>query len=592
MLRVLLRIMSLSNKITSFLSQGKILKYFKKHQAITQKNNLDFFKITSIFLAASIVDIVGIGIVSPLIMSISDPVDLQNTINTYTGILIDKDKVFIYLAALTIVLFVFKNSLSLFVQAKIISFAFLVRSDITQRLAKKYLNLPILYHQENNVSVVIQKIQGHTNYYIDLGLIPVLRGIAEFFVMIAIVLFLIYLSPLIMTSAFFILGFIIISYNVIFKNIYRRNGERDLAASEEVIRTMKEAVQGIREVKVLQKEPYFLKKIRDSSIERANAAIRVATLTVCPKYLLEVTLVLFIIFIVSMYIKLDNSTDTMAILGVFAIASFRMIPSINAISIMLSQTSISTKAVNDLYIDLNNLEDCNLINKSDTECDDINNLVEIKDLHYKINGKSILNGVSFNIRKGDFIGIVGKSGSGKTTLLHLVANLLSPTTGVIAQRNPLIKNKKIVNNISLVDQETAILNDTLRNNIAFGCDASSIDDKKIVKAMSLSGLSVFHENLKLGLDHNLSDSGLNISGGERQRIGLARAIYANKDLLLLDEPSSALDKHNTETMLDTLVDISRSKGVLVISHNRDFLRYCNKVYEINNGRLTLVKDQK
>ncbi len=592
MLRVLLRIMSLSNKITSFLSQGKILKYFKKHQAITQKNNLDFFKITSIFLAASIVDIVGIGIVSPLIMSISDPVDLQNTINTYTGILIDKDKVFIYLAALTIVLFVFKNSLSLFVQAKIISFAFLVRSDITQRLAKKYLNLPILYHQENNVSVVIQKIQGHTNYYIDLGLIPVLRGIAEFFVMIAIVLFLIYLSPLIMTSAFFILGFIIISYNVIFKNIYRRNGERDLAASEEVIRTMKEAVQGIREVKVLQKEPYFLKKIRDSSIERANAAIRVATLTVCPKYLLEVTLVLFIIFIASMYIKLDNSTDTMAILGVFAIASFRMIPSINAISIMLSQTSISTKAVNDLYIDLNNLEDCNLINKSDTECDDINNLVEIKDLHYKINGKSILNGVSFNIRKGDFIGIVGKSGSGKTTLLHLVANLLSPTTGVIAQRNPLIKNKKIVNNISLVDQETAILNDTLRNNIAFGCDASSIDDKKIVKAMSLSGLSVFHENLKLGLDHNLSDSGLNISGGERQRIGLARAIYANKDLLLLDEPSSALDKHNTETMLDTLVDISRSKGVLVISHNRDFLRYCNKVYEINNGRLTLVKDQK
>jgi ABC-type bacteriocin/lantibiotic exporter with double-glycine peptidase domain len=584
--------MSLSNKITSFLSQGKILKYFKKHQAITQKNNLDFFKITSIFLAASIVDIVGIGIVSPLIMSISDPVDLQNTINTYTGILIDKDKVFIYLAALTIVLFVFKNSLSLFVQAKIISFAFLVRSDITQRLAKKYLNLPILYHQENNVSVVIQKIQGHTNYYIDLGLIPVLRGIAEFFVMIAIVLFLIYLSPLIMTSAFFILGFIIISYNVIFKNIYRRNGERDLAASEEVIRTMKEAVQGIREVKVLQKEPYFLKKIRDSSIERANAAIRVATLTVCPKYLLEVTLVLFIIFIASMYIKLDNSTDTMAILGVFAIASFRMIPSINAISIMLSQTSISTKAVNDLYIDLNNLEDCNLINKSDTECDDINNLVEIKDLHYKINGKSILNGVSFNIRKGDFIGIVGKSGSGKTTLLHLVANLLSPTTGVIAQRNPLIKNKKIVNNISLVDQETAILNDTLRNNIAFGCDASSIDDKKIVKAMSLSGLSVFHENLKLGLDHNLSDSGLNISGGERQRIGLARAIYANKDLLLLDEPSSALDKHNTETMLDTLVDISRSKGVLVISHNRDFLRYCNKVYEINNGRLTLVKDQK
>ncbi len=592
MLRVLLRIMSLSNKITSFLSQGKILKYFKKHQAITQKNNLDFFKITSIFLAASIVDIVGIGIVSPLIMSISDPVDLQNTINTYTGILIDKDKVFIYLAALTIVLFVFKNSLSLFVQAKIISFAFLVRSDITQRLAKKYLNLPILYHQENNVSVVIQKIQGHTNYYIDLGLIPVLRGIAEFFVMIAIVLFLIYLSPLIMTSAFFILGFIIISYNVIFKNIYRRNGERDLAASEEVIRTMKEAVQGIREVKVLQKEPYFLKKIRDSSIERANAAIRVATLTVCPKYLLEVTLVLFIIFIASMYIKLDNSTDTMAILGVFAIASFRMIPSINAISIMLSQTSISTKAVNDLYIDLNNLEDCNLINKSDTECDDINNLVEIKDLHYKINGKSILNGVSFNIRKGDFIGIVGKSGSGKTTLLHLVANLLSPTTGVIAQRNPLIKNKKIVNNISLVDQETAILNDTLRNNIAFGCDASSIDDKKIVKAMSLSGLSVFHENLKLGLDHNLSDSGLNISGGERQRIGLARAIYANKDLLLLDEPSSALDKHNTETMLDTLVDISRSKGVLVISHNRDFLRYCNKVYEINNGRLTIVKDQK
>ena len=581
--------MSLKNTVASFVSLDKVLTYLGKHQTITQKSRLDFFKIIFIFLAASIVDIVGIGIIYPLITSINNPSDLQSTINTYTGVFIDKDNVFIYLSIVTIILFILKNSLSLFVQARIISFAFLARSNITQRLAKKYLDLSILYHQENNVSVVIQKIQGHMNYYIDLALIPVLRGIAEFFVMIAIVVFLVYLSPLIMMSAFFILSLIIIVYNVIFKKIYRRNGERDLAASEEIIRAMKESVQGIREVKTLQKEAYFLKKIRDASIERANAAIRVATLTIAPKYLLEVVLILFIILVALLHIKYDNSKDTMAVLGIFAMASFRMIPSINTISVMLSQASISMKSVNDLYADLTNTQHHDLANKLDMSCNDTNNLVEIKDLHYSVNGKPILNGVSFNIKKGDFIGIVGKSGSGKTTLLHLIANLLSPTTGSIAHCNLQTKGQEVINNISLLDQETTILNDTFRNNVAFGCSANNINDKKIVEAIALSGLNVFYENLTFGLNHYLSDSGLDISGGEKQRIGLARAIYADKGLFLLDEPSSALDKASAELMLNTLVELSDSKGVLVISHSRDFLRHCNKVYEINNGKLSAVK---
>ncbi len=568
---------------------SKILKFFKKHQLITQKSKIEFIKIIFLFLAASIIDIVGIGIISPLITSLNNPVDLQDTINTYTGILIDKDKVFIYLALLTIIVFIIKNSFSLFVQAKIINFAFLVRSDITQRLAKKYLNHSILYHQENNVSFILQKIQGHTNYYIDLGLIPVLRGVAEFFVMIAIVIFLVYLSPLIMMFAFLILGLIIISYNIIFKNIFRRNGERDLTASEEIIRVIKESIQGVREIKTLQKEEYFLEKIRNSSIERANAAIRVATLTIAPKYLLEVVLIVFIIFIAFMHLADNNSVETMSILGIFAMASFRMIPSINTISVMLSQSSISSKSLNDLYSDLNNTDDHNLIQNLDTECKSMSSLVEVKDLCYSIDGKSILNGISFNIKKGDFIGIVGKSGSGKTTLLHLIANLLPPTSGIVRHCDLWVKNKKIVNNISLVDQETAILNDTVRNNIAFGCNAGSIDDKKITEAISLSGLDMLYESLERGLDHYLTDSGLNISGGEKQRIGLARAIYADKGLFLLDEPSSALDKHNTEMILDSLVKLSRSKGVLVISHNRDFLRNCNKVYEIDNGKLSLIK---
>jgi ATP-binding cassette subfamily C protein len=534
-------------------------------------------------------DIAGIGIIAPLISSISNPENLQSIINEYLGFFIEIDKIFIYTACLTIAIFIIKSTISILLQNKIFKFALHARSNITQRLAAKYLGQSILYHQTHNVSSVLQKMQVHTNYYIDLSLIPILRAIAELFVMIATVSFLIYLSPLIMIVAFLLLGSIIIAYNFFFKDIFYINGKKDLEESEKIIKQVKESIQSVREIKVFKKESYFLNKIKNSSIARAKAGIRVATLTIAPRHLLETSLIILIIII--SYIQLQaqkNVLDALPILGIFAMASFRMIPSINAISIMLSQTGISLKSLNDIYSDLQ-LNDSNDLGKEDNlNCNDSSSLIEINNLEYSYDGKVVLDGVSFNISKGDFIGIVGASGSGKTTLLHLVAKLLPPSNGTIKHCNYQIINGEMINDISLVDQDPAILSDTLRNNIAFGCDLEEIDDKKVIKALSMASLKSFYSNLENGLDHYLNDSGLNISGGERQRIGIARAIYSDKSLFLLDEPSSAIDRDNSDKIRLALSELSKSKTLFVISHNIDFLNNCNKIYELKNGKLSLL----
>ena len=210
-------------------------------------------------------------------------------------------------------------------------------------------------------------------------------------------------------------------------------------------------------------------------------------------------------------------------------------------------------------------------------------IISTNNLNFKFEESSkalSLKNINLNINKGDMIGIIGKSGSGKTTLINILLGLLKPTKGeVIYYANPDTFN------IGHVPQDIVIFDDTLQNNIALGVESENIDQNKICEVIKFSGLQNFFEKNSSNLNMQIGDKGINISGGERQRIGIARALYFNPDIIILDEATSSLDVVTEKYIIDELLSIKRKVTAIFISHRMSALKNCDKIFVIENGEV-------
>jgi ABC-type multidrug transport system fused ATPase/permease subunit len=205
----------------------------------------------------------------------------------------------------------------------------------------------------------------------------------------------------------------------------------------------------------------------------------------------------------------------------------------------------------------------------------------------------VLDDVCFTIQKGDCIGIVGTTGSGTSTLIDLLVGLLAPDSGDI-----LIDGKRlntIVNPwqqlIGYVPQSIYLTDDTLRNNIAFGVKENLIEEEKVRKAILTSQLSDFVNNLPEGLDTLVGERGVRLSGGERQRIAIARALYHDPPILILDEATSSLDNFTEKEFMNSVNALQGTKTIIIVAHRLTTVEKCDIVYEFLNGKINKVLSQ-
>ena len=514
----------------------------------------------------------------------TNPLLIQQLVFEAFGFMISEDKVLIYVSSLTVFIFILKSSVAFMAQRFILRFSFGVKADLISRLSAKYLSLPVIFHQKNNVASIIQRIQGHTHIYIDRSLLPLMRGISELFVLIAIVSYLIYISPYIMFAALLLLIFTVSLYNFLLRKLYIVQGKKEILASEGIIQNIKEAITGIREIKTLKVESFFLNRIENNAKAQADSATKTQSYTILPRFVLESILIVFVVAVeLTYFLNGYNMEEILPILGIFAVASFRLIPSINHISVALSQSSVAESAVNDLYEDLKKnivLNDLGFKLEANQK-----ELLMLNDISYSINNKKIFDKANLSLFKGDFIGIYGESGSGKTTLINIMSGLLSVDSGQI-KYNSAYSNKETLKrgNVSIVDQTPLIINDSLKRNIALGVEDKDIQDGRIDESIRLANLEDFKNSIG-GVEYILSADGNNISGGQKQRIAIARSIYSNREILIFDEPTSALDKETESKIFDLINNLSNIKTIIVVSHNIDFLSNCNKIYEVKEHKI-------
>ena len=212
---------------------------------------------------------------------------------------------------------------------------------------------------------------------------------------------------------------------------------------------------------------------------------------------------------------------------------------------------------------------------------------------YKNRTKKNLIDINLDISRNDIVGIVGPSGSGKSTLVNLLLGLLIPSSGSIEADNVGI-NSSIINwrsCIGYVPQSIFLLNESLKNNIAFGVPDENISTSKLMECIRQSQLETFFSDLPNGLLTKLGERGTKISGGELQRIGIARALYFDPNILIFDESTSALDHETEQKLLDEIYNFKNNKTIIFITHRNSTLKYCNKIYKINEGSLSLLNNE-
>ena len=464
-----------------------------------------------------------------------------------------------------------------------------VKFQTTNRRFRNYIKSDYKFFLDNNTSVLLRNITteiGSLVEFISSSLI--LFGEISVFIGITTLLLIVdFQSTIIVALIASIFGFLIIYLT---KKKLLIMGKDRIFVDGQLNKFFLQGLAAAKDVKLL--------KVEDSLIENTsnflNKSVKINLffrfLNGIIKYLFEILIITLFVFLVIFLYKLNFEYNyILKTCALFGIASFRILPSVSRISTSIQQIRFREKTINDLYSEFKNQNKDKYNQYKKNESSDNFNFFEkitVRSLNFRYNSKSdlVLKNLSFEIKKGDFITICGESGSGKTTLLNLLIGLLKSEYIFCDGKNiSLIKNWQ--KNIGYVAQDTYLIDDTIRRNIAFGLKDDLIDNNKIKSCLEKSQLLNFTNSLPQNLETIVGEKGISISGGQKQRIGVARALYHDPKILVFDEATSSLDVDTETKLIDSIKKFKGDKTILFVTHRKSVINNCDKVLLLQNGEI-------
>tara|TARA_B100000035_G_C20998462_1_gene553666 strand:- start:735 stop:1634 length:900 start_codon:yes stop_codon:yes gene_type:complete len=283
-----------------------------------------------------------------------------------------------------------------------------------------------------------------------------------------------------------------------------------------------------------------------------------------------------------------------SILGLFAAAAFRLMPSLTRIMNSIQKIIYNRPAIDVIYKEFQDFDGNLSVKNNDKSKIQFSEKIDFNNVSFKYSGsnKLILDNIKFSIDAGSIIGIIGESGSGKTTLINLLLGLLKPTDGSIKIDNlNMLQNLSAwQNHIGYVPQDVYLIDDTIRKNIAFALPESRINNAALELAIKKSKLDKLINNLEKGYNTQIGEFGDRLSGGQKQRISIARALYSNPKVLIFDEFTNSLDNETEKKIIDEIINFKRDKTVIMIAHRLSTLKSCDSIFKIENGKIHKVKN--
>ena len=563
-----------------------MISYFNKIIFLFNKNRNT--KILFLFfILNSIFDFLSVGLIGPIIAVQTIKVNSDSSIylRIISEMIITFPKTF-YISIL--VLFFAKYSFSIYVLNLTYKSALNNRIKLQHNLLQYYLSMPFDKFLNKNISEFTYFIQNVIPDYTN-TLVNFLKLISDSLLVIVIIILLGITNLVLLFIILFVFASIILLYDKVIKRKLSNYSETNIDSGTKIIKLTNETLTGKKEINIYGINNYFLSKFKIETERNSFVTRKILIVGLLPRYLFEFIFVVLVIFFLAwIYLTNQNPLNSISTFGTFAFATIRLLPSINSILNSISQLRFFQNSVNQLYDQIKEStkytlsDDSNISNFTDFKSIKLINIT----FKYPNQNSYIFKDLNLEIIKGDKICILGSSGSGKSTLIDIITSFLKPTKGEIIINDFNDTNfDEIKNKIAYIPQNIVLLDDTIKNNIALGVKDELIDLEKITKAIKKARLEEFIKTKKLGINDIIGDKGIRISGGQRQRLALARAFYFDKEIIILDEATSALDETTELQILDSLFDEKNSSNtIIVISHRMHVQKYCNKIYHINDGK--------
>lgn len=546
----------------------------------------------------TVLELVGVVAIMPFVNVVMDPDTIGKTpylkwIYEFLGF--RTINMFIaLLGILLILIYIIKNVCVTYMYYLQYAFTFNTQKKLSGRMLKCYLSQPYIFHLQNNSADLIRNINIDIMMMFQ-AVISMLGLIAELAVCAILGLYLLIQDKSIALGVVTVFGLFILLFAKRYKNYLKKIGEEDRYYSAGIVKWLHQSFGGMKETKIAGKEDYFLRNFNENYGGWSDREKMYRLLHVAPRPVMEMVCVSALLGII--VLKLLNGTQSsyfISTVSVFAVAAFRLLPSINRIVSNFGSMTFNMPAFDAVYRDLKEIEELQQVStKKEIEKKSIvfKEIIELKSISftYPTAETAVFENISLSLKKRQSIALVGPSGAGKTTLADIILGILKPDRGEITvdgvsiEENPAGWREKL----GYIPQSIYLMDDTIKGNILYGNEDA--DDKRLWEVLEEAQLKDFVLSLENGLDTVIGENGVRLSGGQRQRIGIARALYSNPDILVLDEATSALDHETEEAVMDAINRLSGSKTLIIIAHRLSTIENCDMVYEVKDKSIYKIR---
>ena len=543
-------------------------------------------------------EMIGLGAIPVFIKLLLNPEQFYSYLPQTDFVIFISNKDYLYqilFAAISLlVIFTFKNSFIFAVGYMETSIFRNIRIDNSKRLLQSYLNSPYSLHLNRNPAILTRNIIGevdNTAEYIN-SLLTVIR---ETSLITVIFILLLIANPMTSLIALLIVGLFSISFHYIIRKKMTDLSKLGQYHRGRQVQLINQIFGAIKDTKILARESFFTNEFKNETQGAERIKFFSQLVSRIPRLSMEIFAVIIILLVTLMFVVSGRSMDTMIpILGLLGIATIRIVPAFNALTTTLAKMRNSVVSFNLVTKELKNLEQYSESKKSFLTNSTDKNLfsnknIKIKNISftYPNANKEVLKNVSFNIKPGTSVAIIGKTGSGKSTLADIILGLLEPSKGQIIVGDSNINKNYLMwqSEIGYIPQDIYLIDDSIKRNIAFGIPDNEIDENKIKNSIKLAQLDNFISDLPSGINTTVGDRGIRLSGGQRQRIGIARALYRKTKILIFDEATSSLDIETEKNLIKDIEALRSDYTIITVTHRLPTIKNCDEIFLLSNGKL-------
>ena len=571
----------------------------KFNKVLNKKQKSRVVVLIFMILIGAVLETLGVSMIYPLIETVMMPeVFEQNAMIVWIcnvlGYTSAEQFVTFMLLAL-IFIFIFKNLYLLLLYYVQHSFITNSQYRISRDLLKVYLNRPYEFYLNASTGDIMRTVYSDSTGIFNL-LLQCMQFITEFMVAIFLGTYLLIIDPVMTIVMGILLVGITLLSSAFLKPRISRIGEESRQQQSKMYKTIMQSINSVKDVKVYAKEDAFLGIYRKYGKRYYNLARDHEVLSSVPRLAIEAFSLSGVLAYMAVMMKLGQNVQTMVPqLSAFAVAAVRLLPSASRINTYLANIAYYRPTLDYVYANVElpkNVDERAAEAKAVTETDKLkfHDCIKVEQLYYKYpnTDKYIFENARMQVPYGKSVGIMGPSGAGKTTVVDIMLGLLRVESGTITCDgvNVLEHYGQWLANIGYISQTINMVDDTIRANIAFGVDVDDIDDARVWQVLEEAQLADFVRNLPNGINTVIGERGVRISGVQRQRVGIARALYHDPEILILDEATSALDNDTEAAIMEAIENFHGRKTMLIIAHRLKTIENCDIIYKVENGKIT------